>query len=360
MDTDPTHSPAPASGTQRLMPIGIFARITGLSHRALRLYADRGLLPPAHVDPRPATATTTCTPSARGRDDPPPPPTRRAAGRDAPVHRRRRAGPRGGDHRPAAGAPGAGAGAPRRRARGCSAGSTSSTACSAQRRPSSWSTSPPSAACSGRGRWPASEFHESYIELAAVLARRAQASGLDPGRDASVVLLGPADDRPRRWRRDRAPLPCSASPWRGCRRRSLARPTSSTWGRPVRAQRLHRPVRGRLPLRIRAPARVARRQRPRAPRSAAHALRARRARHGGPGRLRHRARSGRWATRRLPGRMAPRRGRRTSPTAGCGRSGHRGGTAAGARRPPAPAGRSSSSLAGARGPQQYIPGPNSA
>ncbi len=32
------------------MPIGIFSRITGLSHRALRLYAERGLLPPAHVD----------------------------------------------------------------------------------------------------------------------------------------------------------------------------------------------------------------------------------------------------------------------------------------------------------------------
>ena len=37
-------------GDQRLMPIGIFSRMTGLSHRALRLYADRGLLPPAHVD----------------------------------------------------------------------------------------------------------------------------------------------------------------------------------------------------------------------------------------------------------------------------------------------------------------------
>ena len=35
---------------QRLMPIGIFSRMTGLSHRALRLYADRGLLSPAHVD----------------------------------------------------------------------------------------------------------------------------------------------------------------------------------------------------------------------------------------------------------------------------------------------------------------------
>ncbi len=32
------------------MPIGIFSRVTGLSHRALRIYADRGLLPPAHVD----------------------------------------------------------------------------------------------------------------------------------------------------------------------------------------------------------------------------------------------------------------------------------------------------------------------
>jgi DNA-binding transcriptional MerR regulator len=41
----------PTSTAQRLMPIGIFSRITGLSHRALRLYADRGLLPPAFVDP---------------------------------------------------------------------------------------------------------------------------------------------------------------------------------------------------------------------------------------------------------------------------------------------------------------------
>ena len=43
--------PAHPSGPQRLMPIGVFSRITGLSHRALRLYADRGLLPPAYVDP---------------------------------------------------------------------------------------------------------------------------------------------------------------------------------------------------------------------------------------------------------------------------------------------------------------------
>ena len=40
-----------SAAAQRLMPIGVFARITGLSHRALRLYADRGLLPPAFVDP---------------------------------------------------------------------------------------------------------------------------------------------------------------------------------------------------------------------------------------------------------------------------------------------------------------------
>jgi DNA-binding transcriptional MerR regulator len=35
----------------RVMPIGVFSRITGLSLRALRLYAERGLLMPAYVDP---------------------------------------------------------------------------------------------------------------------------------------------------------------------------------------------------------------------------------------------------------------------------------------------------------------------
>ncbi|MFD0272576.1 MerR family transcriptional regulator [Kitasatospora sp. NPDC127111] len=35
-----------------LIGIGELAARTGLSHKALRLYADRGLLPPAHVDPR--------------------------------------------------------------------------------------------------------------------------------------------------------------------------------------------------------------------------------------------------------------------------------------------------------------------
>jgi DNA-binding transcriptional MerR regulator len=49
MDQQPRDT-ASDLGAQRLMPIGIFSRMTGLSHRALRLYADRGLLPPAHVD----------------------------------------------------------------------------------------------------------------------------------------------------------------------------------------------------------------------------------------------------------------------------------------------------------------------
>ncbi len=50
MDTDRPQDTGAAPGAQRLMPIGIFSRMTGLSHRALRLYADRGLLLPAHVD----------------------------------------------------------------------------------------------------------------------------------------------------------------------------------------------------------------------------------------------------------------------------------------------------------------------
>ena len=50
MDPLQARDKTPDTGAQRLMPIGIFSRMTGLSHRALRLYADRGLLPPAHVD----------------------------------------------------------------------------------------------------------------------------------------------------------------------------------------------------------------------------------------------------------------------------------------------------------------------
>lgn len=34
-----------------LVPIGRFSKMTRLSVKALRLYADNGVLPPAHVDP---------------------------------------------------------------------------------------------------------------------------------------------------------------------------------------------------------------------------------------------------------------------------------------------------------------------
>jgi DNA-binding transcriptional MerR regulator len=50
MDHEGSRKFGTPEGDQRLMPIGIFSRMTGLSHRALRLYADRGLLSPAHVD----------------------------------------------------------------------------------------------------------------------------------------------------------------------------------------------------------------------------------------------------------------------------------------------------------------------
>ena len=50
MHSDRPQDTGAAPGAQRLMPIGIFSRMTGLSHRALRLYAERGLLVPAHVD----------------------------------------------------------------------------------------------------------------------------------------------------------------------------------------------------------------------------------------------------------------------------------------------------------------------
>ena len=45
------NGPDTAPSGLRLLPIGVFSRITGLSHRALRLYADRSLLMPARVDP---------------------------------------------------------------------------------------------------------------------------------------------------------------------------------------------------------------------------------------------------------------------------------------------------------------------
>jgi DNA-binding transcriptional MerR regulator/effector-binding domain-containing protein len=50
MDEEGRQSMGSPQSDERLMPIGIFSRMTGLSHRALRLYADRGLLPPARVD----------------------------------------------------------------------------------------------------------------------------------------------------------------------------------------------------------------------------------------------------------------------------------------------------------------------
>jgi DNA-binding transcriptional MerR regulator/effector-binding domain-containing protein len=50
MDQEGRRTMGSPQDNQRLMPIGVFSRMTGLSHRALRLYADRGLLPPARVD----------------------------------------------------------------------------------------------------------------------------------------------------------------------------------------------------------------------------------------------------------------------------------------------------------------------
>jgi DNA-binding transcriptional MerR regulator/DNA gyrase inhibitor GyrI len=50
MDAEGRQEMGSPRSDERLMPIGIFSRMTGLSHRALRLYADRGLLPPARVD----------------------------------------------------------------------------------------------------------------------------------------------------------------------------------------------------------------------------------------------------------------------------------------------------------------------
>jgi DNA-binding transcriptional MerR regulator len=50
MDQEERRKMGSPQGDERLMPIGIFSRMTGLSHRALRLYADRGLLTPTHVD----------------------------------------------------------------------------------------------------------------------------------------------------------------------------------------------------------------------------------------------------------------------------------------------------------------------
>lgn len=42
-----------------LLTIGAFARAARLTPKALRLYDEVGLLPPAAVDPSPATGSTT-------------------------------------------------------------------------------------------------------------------------------------------------------------------------------------------------------------------------------------------------------------------------------------------------------------
>jgi hypothetical protein len=50
---------------EHLMPIGPFAAASRLSQKALRLYGENGVLPPAWVDPDSGTATTgssSCTP----------------------------------------------------------------------------------------------------------------------------------------------------------------------------------------------------------------------------------------------------------------------------------------------------------
>ena len=196
---------------------------------------------------------------------------------------------------------------------GCSDGSTSSTACSARRRPSSSSTCAPERCLRWSGTMARAEFHESYIELASVLAERAAELGLTPSGREVVVLRDPTDKGlaggDETVLRYELCLPVSGgttATGRGGPRR--------TGGRPVRAQRLHRPLRGRLPLRLRQAARMARRQRPRAARPAAHALRPRRAGHGRPGRLRHRAHL---AGHRAAAPPAPKSGSRTCSTTGC-------------------------------------------
>lgn len=47
---EPTIRPASLDGVDRLLTIGVFARRSRLSPKALRLYAERGVLAPAHVD----------------------------------------------------------------------------------------------------------------------------------------------------------------------------------------------------------------------------------------------------------------------------------------------------------------------
>ena len=272
-------------GGQRLMPIGIFSRITGLSHRALRLYADRGLLPPAHVDPDTGYRYYDVH-SIRAAEM-----IRLLRRLDVPLGEMRL-------YIDAAATDRVEETLAQQRLRleqeqarldaalRLSAGSTSSTACSAPRRPSSWSTSRPSAACSGRGPWPGRSSTSPTSTLACILAERAEELGLTPSAREMVVLRDPTDKGlaggDETVLRYELCLPVTGEIDRSARGRP-----GRTRGRPVRAQRLHRPLRGRLPLRLRATARVAGGQRPQAAGPAAHALRPGRAGHGRPGRLRH-------------------------------------------------------------------------
>ena len=292
MDTDRAARDTTEHGTpatQRLMPIGIFSRMTGPeSSRPSPVRRPRAPAPGARRrDDRVPLLRRPLHP--RRGDDPPAAPPRRAARRDAPVHRRGRDGPPRGDPHASRSSGWSRSRRAWTRRCGSSAGSTSSTACSARRRPSSSIDLP-------AGALPALVGHDGPQRSSTSPTSSSPpswpsappSSGLTPAGERVVVLLDPTDKGlaggDETVLRYELCLPVAGdAPARPGRRPRRAR------GRPVRAQRLHRPLRGRLPLRLRPAARVARRQRPRAPRPAAHALRPRRARHGRPGRLRHRA-----------------------------------------------------------------------
>ena len=289
------------------MPIGIFSRMTGLSHRALRLYADRGLLPPAHVDE---------TTGYRYYDVH----SIRAAEM---IRLLRRLGVPLGEMRlyidAAADGPPRGDPRPAEAARWSRSRRAWTPHCGFSGRideldgmfraaPAVELVDLPAERClRWYGHHGPARFHESYIELAATLVERAGYLGLTPSGREVVVLRDPTDKGLAGGDETVLDYELCLPVERRDRRRRRGRPRRPR-GRPVRAQRVHRPLRGRLPLRLRASARVARRQRPQAPRPAAHALRPRRAGHGRPGRLRHRARL---AGHRAAAPRAPRSGRRT-------------------------------------------------
>src|SRR4029079_9286089 len=53
LDSSPGAGPIVLNDMENLMSIGEFASVSRLSQKALRLYGERGLLPPAWVDPAP-------------------------------------------------------------------------------------------------------------------------------------------------------------------------------------------------------------------------------------------------------------------------------------------------------------------